>query len=105
MAVDIVARGLAGKNAAKEYTEGTSFVLETRAEYRLTDVTSLTVTFPESGSFEAWFRLTFAASGTITVSLPNDTLWIGDKPTFANGETWELSIKDGVAVAGKAVAD
>ena len=83
-----------------QVTSGTSITLADNTEYRLTDVTELTITYP-NGNFECWIRLTLAASGTITVTLPATTQYIGTTPTFANGETWELSIKDGVVVAGK----
>lgn len=46
-------------------------------------------------------RLTFAASGNITVTLPADTKYIGTAPDFKNGETWELSFKDKVLAAQK----
>ena len=83
-----------------QVTSGTSITLADNTEYRLTDVTELTITYP-NGNFECWMRLAFAASGNITVTLPADTKYIGTIPDFKNGETWELSIKDGVVVAGK----
>ena len=46
-------------------------------------------------------RLTFAASGNATVTLPTGTKYIGTTPDFKNGETWEMSIKDGVVIAQK----
>lgn len=81
-----------------QVTSGTSMTLSDNTEYRLTDVTELTITYP-NGNFECWMRLAFAAEGTITVTLPGATQYIGTTPTFANGETWELSIKDGVVIA------
>ena len=83
-----------------QVTSGTSITLADNTEYRLTDVTTLSLTYPE-GYFECWMRLTFSASGTITVTLPATTQYIGTTPTFANGETWEMSIKDGIVIAGK----
>ena len=83
-----------------QVTSGTSITLADNTEYRLTDVTELSVTYPD-GNFECWMRLAFAADGTITVTLPSTTQYIGTTPTFANGETWELSIKDGTVIAGK----
>lgn len=67
-------------------------------EYRLTDVTKLRIAYP-TGDFECWIRLSFAASGDITVTLPIKTRYIGIAPDFKNGETWELSIKDGIVIA------
>ena len=83
-----------------QVTSGTTITLADNTEYRLTDVTTLTLTYP-TGSFECWMSLTFAASGTITVTLPTGTRYIGNAPSFANGETWEMSIKDGVVIAQK----
>ena len=83
-----------------QVTSGTSITLADNTEYRLTDVTELSITYPD-GNFECWMRLAFAADGTITVTLPSTTQYIGTTPTFANGETWELSIKDCIVIAGK----
>lgn len=83
-----------------QVTSGTSIILADNTEYRLTEVTELTITYPD-GNFECWMRLAFAADGTITVTLPSTTKYIGTTPTFANGETWEISIKDGIVIAGK----
>lgn len=101
--------GLSDSNGALKYnnsfiipqkvSEGTSHItLADNTEYRLADVTTLILTYP-AGNFECWMRLTFAAEGTITVTLPAKTQYIGTTPTFANGQTWELSIKDGVVIA------
>ena len=74
--------------------------LTDNTEYRLADITTLTLNYPPD-EFECWMRLTFAASGTITVTLPADTKYIGAAPDFKNGETWELSFKDKVLAAQK----
>ena len=85
----------------QKISEGSSYItLADNTEYRLTDVTTLTLTYP-TGNFECWMRLTFAASGNITVTLPADTKYIGTVPDFKNGETWELSFKDKVLAAQK----
>jgi len=62
-------------------------------------ISALTVTYP-SGDFEAWLKFTTAASGDINISIPLDS-YIGVMPEFGNGETWEISIKNGVVIAGK----
>ena len=77
-----------------------NITLADNTEYRLTDVTTLTLTYP-TGNFECWMRLTFAESGTITVTLPAGTGYIGTAPDFKNGETWELSFKDKILAARK----
>lgn len=82
------------------HATGSNITLADNTEYRLTDVTTLTLTYPTS-NFECWMRLTFAESGNITVTLPADTKYIGTAPDFKNGETWELSFKDKVLAAQK----
>ena len=84
----------------KQVTSGTSFTLEDNAEYRLNNITSLSLSYPTT-NFECWMNLTFATSGTISVSFPTGTKYIGKAPEFSNGETWEVSIKDKVVVAAK----
>ena len=85
---------------AQKISEGPYITLADNTEYRLTDVTTLKLSYPV-GDFESWMRLTFAESGTITVTLPTDTKYIGSAPDFKNGETWELSFKDKVLAAQK----
>lgn len=82
------------------HATGSNIALADNTEYRLTDVTTLTLTYPTS-NFECWMRLTFAESGNITVTLPADTKYIGAAPDFKNGETWELSFKDKVLAVQK----
>ena len=81
-------------------SKGSNITLADNTEYRLTDVTTLNLSYP-TGNFECWMRLTFAASGDITVTLPTGTKYIGTTPDFKKGETWEMSIKDGVVIAQK----
>ena len=82
------------------HATGSNITLADNTEYRLTDVTTLTLTYP-TGDFECWMRLTFAASGNVTVTLPSGTRYIGTAPDFKNGETWELSFKDKILAAQK----
>lgn len=84
----------------KKISEGSNITLSDNTEYRLTDVSTLTLTYP-TGDFESWMRLTFAESGNITVTLPAGTKYIGTAPDFQNGETWELSFKDKILAAQK----
>lgn len=78
----------------------TSVTLADNTEYRYRRVTNLTIKYPYK-NFECWMHLAFADEGTITVTLPVDTKYIGPVPDFKNGERWELSIKDGIVIAGK----
>lgn len=84
----------------QKVSEGAYITLTDNTEYRLTDVTTLNLSYP-TGDFECWMRLNFAASGKATVILPTGTKYIGTTPDFKNGETWELSFKDKVLVAQK----
>ena len=68
--------------------------------YYLTNVSALTITYPSAAHWEVWIKLTTAASGTVSITLPASS-YIGGAPTIGNGETWELSIRDGVVVAGQ----
>ena len=96
----VAALGYTPEAVSAQVTTGSNITLADNTEYRLTDVTTLTLTYP-AGDFECWMRLTFAASGDATVTLPTGTKYIGTTPAFANGETWEMSIKDGVVIAQK----
>lgn len=96
----VTALGYTPKAVSAQVATGTNITLADNTEYRLADVTTLTLTYP-TGKFECWMRLTFAASGNITVTLPADTEYLGATPNFKNGETWELSFKDKVLAAKK----
>ena len=82
----------------QKVSEGAYITLADNTEYRLTNVTTLNLSYP-TGDFECWMRLSFAASGDATVTLPTGTKYIGTTPDFNNGETWELSFKDKVLAA------
>lgn len=96
----ITALGYTPEAVSAQVSTGSNITLADNTEYRLTDVTTLTLTYPTS-DFECWMRLSFAASGDATVILPTGTKYIGNTPDFKNGETWEMSIKDGVVIAQK----
>lgn len=66
-------------------------------EYRLTDVSSLILSYPDS-NFEVWMNISFSSTEIINVIFPTETRYIGAAPIFNNGETWEISIKDGVVI-------
>lgn len=96
----ITALGYTPEAVSAQVSTGSNITLADNTEYRLTDVTTLTLTYP-TGDFECWMRLTFAASGNITVTLPAGTGYIGSAPDFKNGEIWELSFKDKILAAQK----
>lgn len=79
-------------------TYSNSILLEDNSEYRLTDVSSLTFSYPDT-EFETWIKLSLKSTGTISISFPSSTKYIGEPPIFSNSQTWEISIKDGVVAA------
>lgn len=97
----VAALGYTPKAVSQEvYFPGSNITLEDNTEYRLTNVTTLNLSYP-TGNFECWMRLSFAANGDATVTLPVDTKYLGAIPNFKNGETWELGFKDKVLAAQK----
>lgn len=99
---DITPEAIGAKAVTTKVITGDSFSMNDNTEYRLTNVTTLTLYAPHNQPhYECWFSLTFANSGTITVTLPTDMKYIGSAPDFNNGESWEMSIKDGVVIAQK----
>ena len=86
-----------------QVTSGTQITLTDNTEYRLTGVQTLTITFP-TGDFACWLRIQTAESGSISITFPATVKYIGEAPVFGAGETWELSVKDGVVIAMKETA-
>lgn len=89
-------------NMSKQYatiTDNSTVALADNTEYTGTDLSTVTFTYP-SGNFECYLSLSFASSGTITVTFPTSS-YIGSVPTFENGKTYEISIRNGVIVAGE----
>lgn len=66
--------------------------------YADTEISNLTIIYPET-DFICSFDFTIASEGDITITLP-ESKYIGGTPSFANGETWEVNIKNGVVVGG-----
>ena len=66
--------------------------------YAESEISTLTVIYP-AGTFISSLEFKLANTGDITITLPQSK-YIGGTPTFANGETWELNIKNGVVVGG-----
>ena len=63
-------------------------------------ITGFRVTSYPIANFICSIIFTLADEGDITITLP-ESKYIGDVPNFANGETWELNIMNGVVVGGK----
>ena len=62
------------------------------------EISSLTIVYPDT-DFICSLEFTLASQGDITITLPQSK-YIGGTPTLANGETWELNIKNKVVVGG-----
>ena len=63
------------------------------------NISSLTINYP-TGNFIASVEFTTSTEGSITISLPGETKYIGGVPEFKNNERWELNIRNGVIVGG-----
>lgn len=77
----------------------TSIALADKTEYYLTNVANCTFTYPVGSNFECWIHLE-TDSTSVSITFPTSS-YIGDTPTFSTSETWEISIKNGVIVAGE----
>lgn len=62
-------------------------------------ISNLTIIYP-TGNYICSLDFTLASEGNITITLP-ESKYIGDIPTFINGATWELNIKNGVVIGGR----
>lgn len=81
-----------GDNATLVLEDNTIYVAET-------PINTLTIIYPET-DFICSVDFTIANEGTVKVTLP-ESKYIGSIPTFDNGSSWELNIKNGVVVGGK----
>lgn len=91
--------GKQNKKATATVTDSSTTALADNTEYTGTNLSTVTFTYPQ-GDFECYLSLSFASSGTITVTFPTSQ-YIGNVPTFENGKTYEISIRNGVIVAGE----
>lgn len=83
----------------KIFTNGAVINAEDNTEYMASEeITTVTINYPET-DFICSISFTIANEGDIFVTLP-ESKYIGGTPEFANGETWELNIKNGVVVGG-----
>lgn len=92
-----------GRPSIEEITlsESDSIELEDNIEYYLdaTECSGVDLFFPDD-FFKCLIYISFGDQGT-TVYFPSNTRYIGSIPQFGNSETWEISIKNGIVVAGK----
>ena len=83
----------------KTVSNGSTLTVESNVEYIAEEeISNLTVMYPD-GDFICSLNFTLANEGDITITLP-ESKYIGGKPTFDNGQTWELNIKNSVVVGG-----
>ena len=81
------------------FSNGDSIMLDNnKMYYANSEISVLTINYPD-GDFISSLEFTLASEGDITITLP-ESKYIGGVPTFANGEAWELNIKNGVVVGG-----
>ena len=99
-----IASAMAGKQNKKAKIEQSGSITRTLAdntEYVFSNVSSLAMTYP-AGDFSCWISFTVRSGGTATVSFPVGTTYIGDVPSaFEAGASYEISIKNKVAIVGK----
>ena len=92
--------GVAHTTDVVEFGDQSEIMVVDNTEYTATrPITDLWIYYPET-DFTCSFYFTLADEGDITVTLPDTTKYIGGTPEFANGQTWELNIKNGVVVGG-----
>ncbi len=81
------------------FTDGAIITAKDNTSYYAdTEISALTIIYPET-DFICSFDFTIASAGDVTITLP-ESKYIGGTPSFANGETWEVNIKNGVVVGG-----
>ena len=90
----------ADQNIVSYSADKKNLALSNNREYFLDGTTNLTITFP-TGNFESWLSVTFADTGAVSLTFPDDARYIGYAPQPTNGETWEISVKNGVVVGAK----
>lgn len=77
-------------------------VADNTSYYALAPINNLTIVYPSS-DFICHLKFTVGVddNGNYNIALPIDSKYIGKTPDFQVGETWELSIHNGVVVGGK----
>lgn len=72
-------------------------------EYYLSEITELGLWLPETDFYEFWIRLSWKVGDDYEpyfLCIP-DLSFIGEEPEWQNGCTYEISVKNGIAVVGK----
>lgn len=76
-----------------------NLAIEDNQEYNITSCNNVTLTFPNT-NFES--HITFNFDSSFNVTFPSTTRYIGGEPQFTAESVWEVSIKNGIVVAGEA---
>ncbi len=74
-----------------------------RHEYYLSDITEIAIDLPTTSKYEIWIKLQWATDCEPILILDPEVPYVGGEPVWESGFTYEISIKDGVAVAVKVV--
>lgn len=86
-------------------TNGTVTVYDGKLYEATEPISELTIqyggTLNPTNDFICSLVFTAAADGDININFPTGTKFIGGRPAFSKGETWELNIMNGVVVGGK----
>lgn len=82
----------------------TTITLADANEYYLTNVSNIEFLWPSNQYFECWVTLTLSNEADHIIAFPEDMRQIGDTPNWNTpGATFEISIKDKIAIFKKVV--
>lgn len=82
-----------------EFHDDDTVVLDNNTSYYSNDsINSLTIIYPDD-DFISSLDITLATDGVITITFP-ESKYIGNVPSFENGQRWELNIRNGIVVGG-----
>ena len=72
-------------------------------EYYLSDITELYIYAPETQPYEFWMEIKWKVGDDYEpyFTFMSDVSFIGEEPEWLSGFTYEVSVKNGVAVAGR----
>ena len=72
-------------------------------EYYLSDITELYIFAPETQPYEFWMEIKWKIGDDYEpfFSFRSDVSFIGEEPEWLSGFTYEVSVKNGIAVAGR----
>ena len=84
------------------FADGETIAVKNNSTYTASGtINTLTVKYPAT-NFICSIYFTLADNGEINITLPQSK-YVGSIPVFANGETWELNIKNGIVAGGRVI--